>query len=479
MTGSGVRPSSAARRRIDRLVLDAAALDPGGQEAFLAELSARERDVAAEVRRWLLASEDLPEDFLDTPATELLAAACAEPDPGVPVPPTGDERYEVGECIGAGGMARVYRAFDRRLRRPVALKILHTSDSEASRRLLQEARAQALVRHDHVLDVYDTGELNGRPYIAMRYVAGGSLSDLVGGPGADREAGLERKVRLMAQAAEGLHAAHRAGLLHGDIKPSNVLVEETPDGELKAWIGDFGIATGAEASAPGAGGLAGTPQFMAPELLAGERAWADHRSDVYSLGVTLFQVLSGELPPRAGARRGELRERAPELPPDLVAVVALCLAWNPCERYPSARAVADDLRRFLDGEVVAAYADDPVYRLSRFAARHRTLLAVTGMAAVLLASAWTTAAMAVQADARSKQYRVQAEELIIFTLFDLRDKLEPLGRLDLLDDVGERAMRYFAAVPEAELSDEELARRLMALSQIRRGKGFRKSRGAR
>jgi len=454
-----------ARQAFDRLLLAAAALDPDEQRVFLERLPAEERDLAGEVRRRLAAAAELPETFLLTPATEVLEAACGEAEP--PDPPEGDERYEIGERLGTGGTAEVYRAFDRRLGRPVALKVLHASSRKTARGLLREARAQARVRHDHVLEVYDTGELEGRPYIAVRYVAGGSLVDWIGPA---RPPGLERKVRLVAQTAEGLHAAHREGLIHGDVKPSNVLVEETPDGELRAWIGDFGIATEMVETEARFGDLAGTPQYMAPELLAGDRAAADRRSDVYSLGVTLYQVLTGELPPRGPLRWKELRMHASALPPDLAAIAARCLSEDPEDRYPSARAVAEDLHRFLDGEVVEAYADRLAYRLIRFSSRHRTLLAVAGIAALLLTGALAVAAAmgarAVRANARAEKRRAQAEELIRFMLGDLRDKLDTVGRLDLLDGVGERAMKYFAAVPEAELSDEELARRSTALYQI-------------
>lgn len=371
------------RLRLDRLLLEAAALEPDERAAFLAELPPEESDLADEVRRRLRAAESLPEDFLEAPATTILEAVFGWLDAPEPQPPSGDERYDIGECLGAGGMARVYRAFDRQLGRPVALKVLHATDPETPRRLLREARAQARVRHDHVLDVYETGELDGRPYIAVRYVAGGSLAELAAGPDGGAAPSLEARVRLLAQVARGLHAAHREGLLHGDVKPSNVLVEETPDGELKAWIGDFGIATEADAPDPGASGLAGTPRFMAPERLAG--APVDRRSDVYSLGVTLFLALTGKPPARAATSWGELRELAPALPPDLTAIAARCLAGDPAGRYPSAQAVAEDLRRFLDGEVVEAYADRRAYRLSRFAARHRTLLAVAGVSALLWA----------------------------------------------------------------------------------------------
>lgn len=460
--------SPADRLRIDRLVLAAAALDGDERSGFLAGLPEADRELEAELRRRLRHADALSEGFLAPPPTALLAAAAADDAVEEPAPPVGDDRYEVGEPVGAGGMGRVYRAFDRRLGRPVALKLLDADDAETPRRLIREARAQARVRHEHVLEVYDTGELDGRPFISMRLVAGRTLAEL------GEEVTLEQRVRLVAQVAEGLHAAHREGLLHGDVKPSNVLVEQTADGELRAWIGDFGIARDVGPPEPGGGmsggGMAaGTPQYMAPELAAGERAAADRRADVFSLGVTLYQALTGELPP-PGAGRSDPRAWPARLPADLAAIVARCLSPDPAGRYPSARAVADDLRRFLDGEVVTAYADRLAYRLTRFALRHRRLLAVAGVSTLLLAAALVTAALAgmraVRANELADQRRLQAEELIGFMLLDLRDRLEPVGRLDVLDEVGRRAMRYFAAVPPAELSDEELARRSVALYQI-------------
>jgi len=468
---------SRSRLRIDRLVLEAAALAESERTRFLDALPTDDATVTAEVRRRLRAAKAASDHFLRTPATDLLESVLleGERDPTderglrAPEPPDGGERYEIGECLGAGGAAHVYRAFDRQLGRPVALKVLRDAGAGPAGRRLHEARAQARVRHDHVLDVYETGELDGRPYIAVRHVAGGTLAERAGA------LGVERSVGLLVQVAEGLHAAHREGLLHGDVKPSNVLVEETPDGDLHAWIGDFGIATEAvegdgEAAVGGAVGAVGTPPYMAPELLRRDGSFADRRADVFSLGVTLYQTLTGELPPRGADRWADLRREAPDLPPDLLAIVARCLALDPEGRYPSARAVAEDLRRFLNGDVVGAYADRRAYRLTRFVARHRALLTVGGVAAVLLVVALATAALlgvrAMHANERADRRRGQAEDLISFMLLDLRDKLDEVGRLDLLDDVGERAMGYFAAVPEAELSDEELARRSTALHQI-------------
>lgn len=406
--------------------------------------------------------DDVPSSFLALPAQLTLPTLDASRWQTPPELPAGGARYEVEQLLGRGGMARVYRAFDRQLERRVALKLLDRATPAFVEPFLREARAQARVRHDNVLEVYETGELGGRPYIAMRYVEGPTLLAL-------GELPLEARLRLLAEVAEGLHAAHRAGLLHRDVKPSNVLVEVMPDGGLKPYVADFGIATALETAATlGAaarGPLAGTPLYMAPEQLRGETA-IDRRSDVYSLGATACQLLTGALP----AAGRQLSELLAQLPPDVAAIVRKCLAKEPAERYPSARAVAADLRRFLDGEVVEAHAATLAYRLTKLALRHRTPLTVTGVAALLLTGALFTAAIlgvaAMRANERAEARRAQAEDLIGFMLGDLRAKLEPASRLALLDDVGNKALEYFAAVPRQELSPAELSRRARALYQI-------------
>lgn len=456
--------------RVGEIVLAAAALAPGEREAWLRQVTLSRPDLLAEVRRRLEIAAALPESFLAVPAAELLAVAdqVASEDGGLLESP----RYEPAECVGEGGMARVHKAFDHQLRRRVALKFLDRIEPDARRRFLREAQAQARVRHDNVLEVYETGELDGRPFIAMRWVDGPTLLAIRG------ETSLEQKVRLIAQVAEGLHEAHREGLIHRDVKPSNILVEKTPDGDWKPWIADFGIASWSG----GASGerLAGTPAYLAPELLYGA-AQADRRVDVYGLGVTLYNFLTGELPFQSGdlvELLRQVREEAPRpprealpgLPADLEAILLKCLEKDPEARYPSARALAEDLRRFLNGDAVEAYAATFAYRLAKLVVRHRRLLAVAGVAAVLLVIALAVAAAlgveARVANRRAELRRGQAEDLIGFMLTDLRSKLDPLGKLEILDEVGKRAMGYFAAVPENELSDEELARRSQALYQI-------------
>ncbi len=467
---------SHALLRVGEIVLAAASLEPGERDSFLRQVTISEPAVLMEVRRRLEMAAALPESFLAVPAGELLAAAERARDPTDEAgsgPMTGAERYELGDLIGEGGMAQVHKAFDLQLQRPVALKFLDRVEPGARSRFLREAQAQARVRHDNVLEVYETGDLEGRPFIAMRWVDGPTLLAI------RDETSLEQKVRLIAQVAEGLHAAHREGLIHRDVKPSNILVEGTPDGGWKTWIADFGIALWSE-SGPSEE-LAGTPAYLAPELLRAGAAQADRRADVYGLGVTFYELLAGQPPfrsPDLMELLRQVREDAPQpprqllptLPADLEAIVLKCLEKDPEARYPTVRALAEDLRRFLDGDVVEAHAARLSYRLTRFALRHRLLLAVAGVAAVLLAAALVVAAVlgveARMANRRAELRRGQAEDLIGFMLTDLRDKLDALGKLEILDDVGKRAMGYFAAVPQEELSDDELARRSQALYQI-------------
>jgi serine/threonine-protein kinase len=455
--------------RIGEIVLAAAALDAGEREDYLRQVTVTQPILLAEVRRRLALAASLPDSFLAVPAAELLAVTeQIEPDEQI----SSADRYALEDRVGQGGMATVYKAFDRQLQRPVALKLLDRTEPDARRRFLGEAQAQARVRHDNVLEVYETGELDGQPFIAMRWVDGPTLLAL------RDETSLEQKIRLIAQVAEGLHAAHREGLIHRDVKPSNILVEKTPDGDWKPWIADFGIAVW---SGSGPAELAGTPSYLAPELLLELTSSADRRSDVYGLGVTLYELLTGAVPftaPDLAQLLRLIREQAPPpprqlvptLPAELEAIVLKCLEKDPEARYPSARALAEDLRRYLDGDVVEAHTATLAYRLTKFALRHRRLLWVSGTAAVLLIAALAVAAwlgvVARTANHRAELRRGQAEDLIGFMLTDLRDKLEPLGKLEILDGVGNRAMGYFASVPRKELSDDELARRSQALYQI-------------
>ncbi|MEM7582244.1 MAG: protein kinase [Acidobacteriota bacterium] len=396
--------------RLDEIVLTAASLETTQREAFLHRIATDEPDLFAEAQRRLQWAAELPTSFLSAPAADALEA----PDPkaetrSMTAIAASIERYEIQERLGEGGMARVYKAFDRHLRRPVALKLLKRAEPRTLQRFLREAQAQACVRHEYVLTVHETGELGDQPYIAMQYVNGPTLMET------REQTTLDQKIRLMAQAAEGLHAAHREGLVHRDVKPSNILVEQTPDGKWWPWVADFGIAMVLDGGSIWSAAHAGTPYYVAPERLGDERD-VDVRSDVYSLGVTLYQFLCGHLPfdhPSLGemlrqVREDEpkpLRERDPSLPAELEAVTMKCLAKLPEQRYATAREVADDLWRFLDGETVKAHDTTYSYRFKRSTRKRFWLPAAVAIAGLLVALLST---IAVSSNQRAQRAATEA-----------------------------------------------------------------------
>lgn len=267
-----------------------------------------------------------------------------------PSTPLLNNRYQLLHTLGTGGMAVVYRAHDRMLERPVAIKILRQdfSGDEAFReRFRQEARAAANLSHPNIVTVHDFGFDDGRIFIVMEYVPGTDLKTMIKQRG---KFGLEEAINLIAQACEGIGYAHRAGLVHCDVKPHNMLV--TPDGRVK--VTDFGIARALATIQPDEQSdiVWGSPQYFAPEQAAGQAP--SPASDVYSLGVILYEMLTGRLPFQANDPE-ELsrlhREAQPvpprrynyEIPEALEQIIMKVLSKEPSQRYRS----ADQLGRVL------------------------------------------------------------------------------------------------------------------------------------
>src|SRR5215210_7999897 len=278
-----------------------------------------------------------------------------------------DNRYDVVRPLGSGGMGEVYLARDRVLGRDVALKVLrkqYAGDSEFAERFKREARSAASLSHPNIVQVYDRGETeDGSSYIAMEYVPGGTLKEKISseGPLAAPEA-----AALGAQVAEALGAAHDRGMVHRDIKPQNVLL--TGKGEAK--VADFGIArAGSSVTISRTGSVMGTAGYMSPEQALGKPATP--KSDLYSLGVVLYEALTGELPytadnPIAVSMKHvnePLRppiELNPRIPAGMNALVTKLMAKDPEDRYAGADELADDLWRVSRGlEPVAVGVDNP------------------------------------------------------------------------------------------------------------------------
>lgn len=304
--------------------------------------------------------------------------------------------YEVKGVLGRGGMGVVLKAFDPALSRNVAIKVLAPSlanSGAARRRFLREARAAAAVVHEHVVGVFAVVESAGLPFLVMEYVPGRSLQERLDKHG---PLSLPEVLRIGMQTAAGLAAAHAQGLVHRDVKPANILLE---NGVERVRLTDFGLArAAADAALTHSGIVAGTPHYMAPEQASGETI--DHRADLFSLGGTLYAMCAGYPPFRAETplavirrvcdhRPRPLREINPEVPAWLDAIVTRLIAKEPSRRFQTAGEVAYLLGRCLahvqqplssplPAELAAAGIRDKTRRLLRHKKR------IVAMAAALL-----------------------------------------------------------------------------------------------
>ncbi len=268
-------------------------------------------------------------------------------------------RYEVTHELGRGGMAIVYLARDPLVKRQVAVKVLprqFTFDPQFRTRFQREAEVVATLEHPSIVPVYDFGEHEGQPFIVMRYMAGGSLANRLGrGPLPPAEA-----ATLFERVGAAVDHAHSHGVIHRDIKPGNILF----DAQGNVYLSDFGIAKISEATAAftGTGGIVGTPAYMSPEQVQGDKA-IDGRCDVYSLGVVLFESLSGQVPYKADTPMGaaflhvtepipSLLARQPNLPPAFEAVIRRALEKDPARRFQTATELARGIQQVMRGGTV-------------------------------------------------------------------------------------------------------------------------------
>ena len=270
-----------------------------------------------------------------------------------------DGRYRVLGRLGVGGMATVYLAEDSSLGRKVALKVMaerYAEDGEFVERFRREAQAAARLNHPNIIAVYDRGEADGRPYIAMEYLQGRTLKQVI-----QKEGPLpaERAIAIAMQVLAGLRYAHEHGVVHRDVKPHNVLVGD--DGRIK--VTDFGIAHAGDPQMTEVGSIVGTAQYLSPEQARGRSVGP--QTDLYSLGVVVYEMLAGRVPfegdssvaiamQHVSDEPPPLRALAPDVPDSLALVVAHAMLKQPGQRYGSADEFAADLDRVRRGLVPAA-----------------------------------------------------------------------------------------------------------------------------
>jgi tetratricopeptide (TPR) repeat protein/predicted Ser/Thr protein kinase len=287
------------------------------------------------------------------------------------------DRYQLMELLGKGGMGEVYKAIDPILNRTVALKFIHGTAPVLRKRFMREARAQAQIDHNHVCKIYEVGEVAGMNYIAMQCIAGKTLDKI------QHEMTVEEKVKLMCQVSDAVHSGHHLGIVHRDLKPTNIMVEHTESG-WRPYVLDFGLAK--EITLPHetvTGVLMGTPAYMSPEQAWGNISRLDRRSDIYSLGATFYDLLV-ERPPFEGSSTEilyklsqqdpePLRKIDPGIPKDLETILMKCLEKDPSRRYETARALGEDLQRYLDGEPILARPTTRSYRLMKKVKKHKVV----------------------------------------------------------------------------------------------------------
>ncbi len=495
MNGATSHPATGSGAALDRLIEELTDRIQAG-ESIDPEAILEQHPEQADALRSLL------------PALEMLATLGRSAARGLPLGPLpGGELGILGDFrivreVGRGGMGVVYEAEQLSLGRRVALKVLPFAaalDPRQLRRFQLEAQAAAQLHHTHIVPIFSVGTERGVHYYAMQFIDGRPLSALIaelrrlhrpgpakddptesGGPSPERDAApaptaplpatwptgsaiagrafFEAAARLGIEAAEALEYAHSLGVVHRDVKPANLLI----DARGQLWVTDFGLARcQAEAGLTLTGDLLGTMRYMSPEQALAKHGLVDHRTDVYALGATLYELLTLR-PALDGRDRQELlrqlafeepalpRAINPAIPRELETIVLKAMAKEPADRYHAAQELADDLGRFLAHRPIHARRPGPAERAAKWARRHTTLVA-SGFTLMLLAVVGLTVGAALLARERSEadRHRVRAEA-------NYRRALEAV------DGMLTGASRSLIEIPQAEPVRKALLERALA-----------------
>ncbi|HVY68905.1 MAG TPA: protein kinase [Verrucomicrobiae bacterium] len=383
--------------------------------------------------------------------------------------------FEIRRLVGRGGMGAVYEAWQESLGRSVALKVLPPvllRSHDFLERFQREAKIMARLEHPNIARVYDSGiTADGEAFIVMELVNGEPITTFA----AAHELDLRQRLDLFAQVCAGVQHAHQKGVIHRDLKPSNILVAEI-NGQAVPKVIDFGLAKpseqreGDEAAWLSAGSLAGTPVYMSPEQAEGREI--DSRADIYSLGVLLHELLTGQTPDVAvsGTAKG--------LPDDLAAIVRKAVDPLPDQRYPNVVALPEELQRFLRHEPVVAVPAKPAYLLAKYCRRHQLGLAVaTAFLLLLLAGVGLVVRQSIrarQAEELAAARLIKGEQLIEFMLGDLEGRLEALGRLDVLESALQQVEKFYSQDDSSAGAPENILRRAHVRLSLGRIRGAQK-----
>ncbi len=502
-----------SREREEQIFAEALALPAGERPRFLVHACGDDAGLRQRIEALIRAHESAGGFMAAAPPPADAAPPAAPPD-SADVPGNRIGRYKLLQQIGVGGCGVVWMAEQEEpVRRRVALKIIKLGmDTKAViARFDAERQALALMDHPNIAGILDAGATDtGRPFFVMELVRGVPITQYCDENNLSTSARLE----LFTQVCHAVQHAHQKGIIHRDLKPSNILVT-LHDGVPVPKVIDFGIAKATQGRLTdhtlftAFEQFIGTPAYMSPEQAEMSGLDIDTRSDIYSLGVLLYELLTGRPPfdPKSLLQAGldEIRRVIREVDPpkpstnlstlaaadrimvarhhgteparlslllrgDLDWIVMKAMEKNRARRYETPTALAADIVRHLHDEPVVASPPGGFYRLTKFIRRHRLACAAAAAVAIALVagtvvSTWQ-AVRATRAERTASQERARAEGLLAFMLGDLRTQLAKVGRLDVLEAVGDKAMAYFASREARDLDDPTLASLAKTLTQI-------------
>jgi len=368
-------------------------------------------------------------------------------------------RYIRTSMLGQGGAGEVWKAWDTVLERWVALKFLKFEDNEELTRLKREAQTAARLSHPHIAAVFEIAEANGRTFLVMEFIDGQTLATY---PRNDHR----KLVSLMREISQAIQYAHDQGVVHRDIKPGNIMVDTSG----RPYIMDFGLARHVDSDRTAGEYILGTPSYMSPEQARGGAI--DARSDVYSIGATLYELLSDRPPFKGNNALDTLDQVVRDEPKpldriasDLQTIVVKCLMKEPARRYQRAADVAEDVRRWQEGEAILAHPPSIFYRLGKKIAKRRAVLTV-GLGGLLLSTGVAVWAIRAETDRESRAAEAQRLELARPHLDEGRRARKRLDRLLMTEDAPaetihslaekalkeiDKALEYYPTYPDALL----------------------------